>query len=46
MARSDEAWVQDILSAIADIRADTAGMDFTSFAAQPAIVRSVLYSSP
>lgn len=43
MARSDAAWVQDILSAIADIRADTAGMDFTSFAAQPAIVRSVLY---
>lgn len=44
MARSDEAWVQDIVSAIADTRADTVSTDFTSFAANPAIVRSVLYS--
>ena len=44
MARRDEEWVQDILAAIADIRADTAGMDFSGFSAQPAIVRSVLYS--
>jgi uncharacterized protein with HEPN domain len=44
MARSDAEWVQDILSAIADIRHDTAGMDFTAFSARPAIVRSVLYS--
>jgi uncharacterized protein with HEPN domain len=44
MARSDEDWVQDIVSAVADIRADTTGMDFASFAAKPAIVRSVLYS--
>jgi hypothetical protein len=44
MARSDEEWVRDMVSAIADIRADTAGMDFASFAAKPANVRSALYS--
>jgi uncharacterized protein with HEPN domain len=44
MARSDAEWVQDVLSAIADIRADTAGLDFDGFAARPMIVRSVLYS--
>lgn len=44
MARSDEAWLQDIIAAIADIRADTDGMDFVAFAANPTIVRSVLYS--
>ncbi len=44
MARSDDAWVQDIIAAIADIRADTAGLDFAAFAANPTIVRSVLYS--
>jgi uncharacterized protein with HEPN domain len=44
MARSDAEWVRDILSAIADIRADTAGLDFPAFAAKPVIVRSVLYS--
>jgi uncharacterized protein with HEPN domain len=44
MARGDAEWVQDILSATADIRADTAGMDFAAFAAKPTIVRSVLYS--
>lgn len=44
MARSDEEWVQDIVSAVADIRADTAGMDFAAFSAKPTIVRSVLYS--
>src|SRR5215472_5263706 len=44
MARSDEEWVSDILAAIADIRADTAGMDMTTFAAKPMVVRSVLYS--
>jgi len=43
MARPDEEWVQDILAAVADIRADTAGMDFLAFSAQPVIVRSVLY---
>jgi len=30
MARSDAAWIADILSAIADIRADTAGMDLAT----------------
>ncbi len=44
MARSDREWIQDILSAVADIRADTATMDFAAFSARPAIVRSVLYS--
>jgi uncharacterized protein with HEPN domain len=44
MARGDQEWVADIIAAIADIRADTAGMDFAAFTAKPAIVRSVLYS--
>jgi uncharacterized protein with HEPN domain len=44
MARSDDEWVQDIMSAIADIRADTIGLNVTTFAAHPTIVRSVLYS--
>jgi uncharacterized protein with HEPN domain len=33
-----------VTTAIADIRADTAGLDFATFSARPAIVRSVLYS--
>ena len=44
MARGDEEWVEDIVSAVADIRADTAGMDFAAFSAKPVVVRSVLYS--
>lgn len=44
MARSDEQWVADIISAIADIRVDTNGMDLAAFTSQPTIVRSVLYS--
>jgi uncharacterized protein with HEPN domain len=44
MARGDEAWVKDIPAAIADVRADTAGMDLAAFSAKPAMVRSVLYS--
>src|ERR1039457_4095125 len=44
MARPDEEWVQDMISAIADIRADTIGLDVAAFAAKPTIVRSVLYS--
>jgi uncharacterized protein with HEPN domain len=44
MARSDEAWLRDIATAIADIRADTAGMDHETFAANSTVVRSVLYS--
>jgi uncharacterized protein with HEPN domain len=44
MARSDDEWVRDILTAIADIRGDTLGMEFPAFAANPPIIRSVLYS--
>jgi uncharacterized protein with HEPN domain len=44
MARADDEWVQDIISAIADIRADATGLDFAAFANNPTIVRSVLYS--
>jgi uncharacterized protein with HEPN domain len=44
MARADEEWVEDIVSAAADIRADTAGMELVAFSAKPVIVRSVLYS--
>ena len=44
MARSDSEWVQDIITAIADIRADTSDLDYVAFATQPTIVRSVLYS--
>ena len=42
MARGDEAWIADIVSAMADIRADTEGMDFAAFSARPETVRSVL----
>ena len=34
----------DILAAIADIRADTIGMDLAAFEKSPVVVRSVLYS--
>jgi uncharacterized protein with HEPN domain len=44
MARGDQEWVQDIVSAVADIRADTAGMDYAAFLAKPVIARPVLYS--
>jgi uncharacterized protein with HEPN domain len=44
MARGDDEWVGDIVAAVADIRADTAGMDFAVFLAKPVAVRSVLYS--
>jgi len=44
MARADAAWVEDIIAAIADIRADTVGMDLVTFSTKPPIVRSVLYS--
>ncbi len=44
MARSDEAWVQDIITAIADIRSDTTDLDFAEFEAKPPVIRSVLYS--
>jgi uncharacterized protein with HEPN domain len=44
MSRSDLDRIDDILAAIADIRADTAGMDYESFSCHPAHVRAVLYS--
>lgn len=44
MARSDAERAQDILTAIADIQADTAGMDLAAFSNSPRTIRSVLYS--
>ena len=44
MARSARERIGDVLAAIADIRADTAGMDFDAFCRNPLVVRSVLYS--
>ncbi len=44
MGRSEQDRIGDILTAIADIRADTAGMDFARFSQNPTIIRSVLYS--
>jgi uncharacterized protein with HEPN domain len=44
MARGDSERIDNILSAISDIRADTAEMDYPTFQRSPAIVRSVLYS--
>jgi uncharacterized protein with HEPN domain len=44
MARAESEWILDILTAIADIREDTNGMDFDAFARTPVVVRSVLYS--
>ncbi len=44
MARSEQERIADILVAIADIRSDTAGMDFGTFSQKPAVIRSVLYS--
>lgn len=44
MARGDVEWVGDILAAIDDIRADTAGMNFAVFSQNPVVIRSVLYS--
>lgn len=44
MPRNDRERIDDILAAIADIRADTAGMDYPAFTRTPVVVRSVLYS--
>jgi uncharacterized protein with HEPN domain len=44
MARTDREWVHDIITAITDIRSDTAGLDYAGFAMQPTVVRSVLFS--
>lgn len=35
MARGDSERIGDILAAIADIRADTAGMDYADFESHP-----------
>ena len=37
MVRGDDTWVEDIIAAIADIRADTASLDFIAFSAQSAV---------
>lgn len=44
MARGDDARVADMLAAIVDIRSDIEGLDYATFAANPMVVRSVLYS--
>jgi uncharacterized protein with HEPN domain len=44
MSRGHHDRIGDILSAIADIRADTAGMTLAAFEKSPVVVRSVLYS--
>ncbi|MBI3444492.1 MAG: DUF86 domain-containing protein [Magnetospirillum sp.] len=44
MVRDGKARIDDILAAIADIRSDTCGMDYTAFARSPTVVRSILYS--
>ncbi|AUN31124.1 HepT-like ribonuclease domain-containing protein [Niveispirillum cyanobacteriorum] len=44
MGRGDDHRVADILAAIADIRSDTEAMDYPAFAANPVVIRSVLYS--
>jgi uncharacterized protein with HEPN domain len=44
MERGDLEWIGDVLAAINDIRADTAGMGFAAFSQNPVVIRSVLYS--
>lgn len=44
MPRGHRDRVGDILAAIADIRADTMGMNLSAFEKSPVVVRSVLYS--
>ncbi len=44
MPRNHRDRIGDILAAIADIRADTAGMNLAAFEKKPVVVRSVLYS--
>lgn len=44
MARGDRERIADVLSAVADIRADTEGMGFAEFEADATVMRSVLYS--
>ncbi|OJX68115.1 DUF86 domain-containing protein [Magnetospirillum sp. 64-120] len=44
MSRGHRDRVSDILTAIADIRTDTAGMTLAAFEKSPTVIRSVLYS--
>lgn len=44
MARGHQDRLADILTAIADIRSDTMGMDLAAFEKNPTVIRSVLYS--
>lgn len=44
MVRQHRDRIGDILAAIADIRADTQGMNYASFEKNPTVIRSVLYS--
>jgi uncharacterized protein with HEPN domain len=44
MPRGHRDRIGDILRAIADIRADTAGMNLEAFEKSPVVIRSVLYS--
>lgn len=44
MPRGHRDRIADILVAIADIRADTQGMNLATFESKPVVVRSVLYS--
>lgn len=44
MPRRHRDRLGDILAAIADIRADTMGMDLAAFEKNPVVARSVLYS--
>lgn len=44
MPRGHGDRIGDILTAIADIRADTADMNFATFEKSPTVIRSVLYS--
>ena len=44
MPRGHRDRLEDILTAIADIRADTRGMTIAAFEKKPIVVRSVLYS--
>jgi len=44
MAGGHRDRIEDILSAIADIRTDTIGMDLATFEKNPTVIRSLLYS--
>jgi len=44
MPRGHRDRISDIFTAIADIQADTVGMDLAAFEKSPTVIRSVLYS--